>query len=196
MSIRPETRAERNTRWIEKNCRIPTGPNIGEYAALSSEQNLTLHRVYDSSDLDVLSTGAISDTDLSAYIVLLHVCGPEAKPGRNALPALPVSSAAIVWAAAAAPALREALEFEDGAIVNSDLRIGWMPPPAPAAAWVSTKHKPDEVPPLPEGLKLFRAGMVKRPDREIDTEKLQRDNPDVGKTYPWAAWNNPKSPDT
>lgn len=78
-----ETRGERNIRWIEKFCRVPEGRDVGIPVNLRDWQKKEIKRIYDNphgTRRAILSFGRKNGkTSLSAFIVLLHLCGPEAR---------------------------------------------------------------------------------------------------------------------
>ena len=79
-----QTRAERNIVWIEDYCRIPEGKDVGKPVKLREWQRHELTRIYDNphgTRRAILSFGRKNGkTALSAFILLLHLCGPEARP--------------------------------------------------------------------------------------------------------------------
>jgi len=78
-----ETRAERNIRWIEKHCRIPEGKDVGKQVKLRPFQKKILFKIYDNpygTRRAIISVGRKNaKTSLSAFLLSLHLCGPEAK---------------------------------------------------------------------------------------------------------------------
>ena len=78
-----ETRAERNIRWIEKNCRIPEGKDVGKKVVLRPFQKQILKKIYDNphgTRRAIISVGRKNaKTALSAFLLLLHLCGSEAR---------------------------------------------------------------------------------------------------------------------
>jgi hypothetical protein len=70
-----KSRAERARTWIEHFCIVPSGPERGQYVRLTRQQRDTLTAIYDEGRDD-----AASDVSgpLAAYLLLLHLCGPEA----------------------------------------------------------------------------------------------------------------------
>src|SRR5262245_29762989 len=80
---RVERRAFRNIRWIEKHCRVPEGTLVGEPVRLRTWQRAELKRIYDNpagTRRAILSFGRKNGkTALSAFLLLLHLCGPEAR---------------------------------------------------------------------------------------------------------------------
>lgn len=79
------TRSEINAAWIEKNLRVPEGKYVGRPIKLTAKQRKWLERIYDSPTRTfILSLGRKNaKTAFSAFIVLLHTCGPEAKPNSQ-----------------------------------------------------------------------------------------------------------------
>lgn len=82
-----QTRAERNIAWIEDYCRIPEGRDVGKPVKLREWQRHELTRIYDNphgTRRAILSFGRKNGkTALSAFILLLHLCGPEARPNSQ-----------------------------------------------------------------------------------------------------------------
>jgi len=79
---RTETRAERNIRWIEENCRIPEGKLVGKKVKLSQFQRRFMIKIYDNPAGTRRAIFSVArknaKTALSAFILLLHIVGPEA----------------------------------------------------------------------------------------------------------------------
>src|SRR5262245_4776712 len=82
-----QTRAERNIWWIETYCRIPEGPDVGQPVVLRPWQKRELKKIYDNragTRRAIISFGRKNaKTTLAAFILLLHLCGPEAATRRN-----------------------------------------------------------------------------------------------------------------
>jgi phage terminase large subunit-like protein len=78
-----ETRGERNCRWIEANCRIPEGRDVGKPVKLRPWQRTEICRIYDNQSgtrRAIISFGRKNGkTALAAFLLLLHLCGPEAR---------------------------------------------------------------------------------------------------------------------
>ena len=75
------SRAARNADWIETYCRIPEGPKVGEPARLTKEQFEWMELLYDSpTRMMILSMPRKNGkTAFVAFLLLLHLIGPEAK---------------------------------------------------------------------------------------------------------------------
>jgi phage terminase large subunit-like protein len=75
------SRGERNIAWIERYCRVPEGHLVGKPLKLTPAQKRWLREIYDTpTRLFILSMGRKNaKTTLAAMLLLLHLCGPEAK---------------------------------------------------------------------------------------------------------------------
>jgi len=77
-----ETRAERNIKWIEAHCVIPEGKDVGKPVRLREFQRNDLKLIYDNpagTRRAILSFAKKNaKTSLAAFLVLLHLAGPEA----------------------------------------------------------------------------------------------------------------------
>jgi phage terminase large subunit-like protein len=84
---KPETRAERNIRWIERYCRVPEGRHVGQPVKLRGWQKDELRKIYDNpvgTRRAIISFGRKNGkTALAAFLLLLHTCGPEARPNSQ-----------------------------------------------------------------------------------------------------------------
>lgn len=78
-----ETRSERNIRWVETYCRVPEGRDVGKPVKLREWQRAELRRIYDNpagTRRAIISFGRKNGkTAISAFLLLLHLCGPEAR---------------------------------------------------------------------------------------------------------------------
>jgi phage terminase large subunit-like protein len=98
------TRGERNAAWIEEYCRVPEGKLVGQRVKLTPQQRDWLCQIYDSPTRTfILSMGRKNaKTATSAFILLLHLCGPEAVTnGQLFSAAMSREQAAILFALAA-----------------------------------------------------------------------------------------------
>ena len=75
------SRGERNIRWIEGMCRIPDGKLVGKPVRLTDAQKSWIHQIYDTPTRTFILSMARKNakTATSAFLLLLHLCGPEAK---------------------------------------------------------------------------------------------------------------------
>lgn len=116
-------RSERNARWIEAMCRIPEGRLVGKPVKLTKKQRGWLVRIYDSpTRMFILSMARKNaKTAFSSFLLLLHLCGPEAKPNSQLYSgAMSREQAAILFALAAkivrmSPDLTEYVHIRDTA---------------------------------------------------------------------------------
>jgi phage terminase large subunit-like protein len=79
------TRGERNIRWIEDHCIVPEGKLVGQRVRLREWQKDIIRNIYNTPTRRALISFARKNgkTALSAMILLLHTCGPEAKPNSQ-----------------------------------------------------------------------------------------------------------------
>jgi len=122
---KPVTRAQRAIEWIETHARIPEGPHVGKPVNLRPWQKRELKRIYDNPHgcrRAIISWGRKNaKTTLAAFILLLHLCGPEAKPnGQLFSAAQSREQAAITFGLAAkivrlSPTLNEHVAVRDTA---------------------------------------------------------------------------------
>lgn len=75
------SRGERNAAWIESQCRIPEGKLVGKPVNLTDEQRAWIGMIYDTPTRRfILSMGRKNaKTSMAAFLLLLHLVGPEAK---------------------------------------------------------------------------------------------------------------------
>lgn len=106
MAAKRLTRGQSNIRWIERYCRIPDGKFVGEPVRLREWQKREIRRIYDNphgTRTAILSFGRKNaKTTLAAFLLLLHLCGPEARPNSQLYStALSRDQAAVLFALAA-----------------------------------------------------------------------------------------------
>jgi len=117
------TRGQRNALWIETHCFIPEGKHVGEPVNLTPKQKKWLRDIYDTPTRTfILSMGRKNaKTAFSAFLLLLHIAGPEARPNSQLYSAAKSrDQAAILFALAAkivrmSPALSEVVEVKESA---------------------------------------------------------------------------------
>jgi phage terminase large subunit-like protein len=77
------SRADGNIKWIEDFCRIPEGPDVGKIVKLREWQKKELRKIYNNkagTRRAIISFGRKNaKTSLAAFLLLLHLCGPEHK---------------------------------------------------------------------------------------------------------------------
>lgn len=79
------TRGERNIQWIEAHCRIPDGKLVGKPVRLTDAQKGWIRAIYDTPTRTFILSMARKNakTATSAFLLLLHLCGPEARPNSQ-----------------------------------------------------------------------------------------------------------------
>lgn len=104
------SRAERNIAWVEGYCLVPEGRDVGKPVRLRDWQKAELRRIYDNptgTRRAILSFGRKNGkTALSAFILLLHLCGPEARPNSQLYSAAQSREQAAILFALAAKVVR------------------------------------------------------------------------------------------
>lgn len=104
------TRAERNIRWIETYCRVPEGRLVGQPVTLREWQKDEIRKIYDNpagTRRAIISFGRKNGkTALAAFLLLLHLCGPEARPNSQLFSAAQSREQAAVLFALAAKTVR------------------------------------------------------------------------------------------
>lgn len=79
------SRGCRNAGWIEKNCRIPEGAFVGQPVVLRSWQRDIIRGIYNRRTRRAIISYARKNakTTLAAFLLLLHLCGPEYRPNSQ-----------------------------------------------------------------------------------------------------------------
>jgi len=116
-------RGARNIAWIEAHCRIPEGKLVGQPVRLCKFQKAVICGIYDTpTRRAIISFGRKNaKTTLSAFLLLLHLCGPEARENSQLFSAAQSrDQAAILFALAAkivrmSPSLIEHVRVRDTA---------------------------------------------------------------------------------
>lgn len=101
-------RAERNSRWIEAMCCVPEGSHVGQPVRLRPWQRKIMRGIYDSpTRRAIISFGRKNGkTSLAACLLLLHLCGPEAKANSQLFSAAQSRDQASILFALAAKMVR------------------------------------------------------------------------------------------
>lgn len=134
MGVRRLTRGERNIAWIEKYCRVPEGRLVGQPVKLRKWQKHEICKIYDNpagTRRAILSFGRKNGkTAIAAFLLLLHVCGPEAKPNSQLYSAAQSREQASVLFGLAAksvrlnPALDKIIKITDSGKRIDCIRLG------------------------------------------------------------------------
>lgn len=85
MVTRSLKRANANIKWIETYCRVPEGKDVGKPVKLRSWQKKEIRKIYGSpTRMALISFGRKNGkTALAAFLLLLHLVGPEAQPNSQ-----------------------------------------------------------------------------------------------------------------
>lgn len=109
------TRGRRNIRWIETYCVIPEGKDVGKPVKLRPWQKKVLRDIYDNphgTRRAIFSFGRKNaKTALSCFILLLHLCGPEARPNSQLYSAAQSRDQAAILFSLAAKVVRQSAEL-------------------------------------------------------------------------------------
>ncbi len=123
------TRAARNIAWIEKWLKVPEGRDVGKPVKLRTWQKAEIKRIYDNphgTRRAILSFGRKNGkTAFAAFLLLLHICGPEALPNSQLYSAAQSREQAAVLFALAAKMVRMNPSLDlgrDGAVGIRDSR--------------------------------------------------------------------------
>lgn len=118
------TRGNRNIAWIEKWLRVPEGRDVGKPVRLRKWQKDEIRKIYDNphgTRRAILSFGRKNGkTALASFLLLLHLCGPEARPNSQLFSAAQSRDQAAVLFALAAKMVRmnPALDLARGGCVG------------------------------------------------------------------------------
>lgn len=117
---RIETRGDKNIRWIESYCRIPEGKFVGQPVKLSKAQREWIKLIYDTPTRTFILSMARKNakTTFSAFLLLLHLCGPEAKANSQLYSAAQSREQASLLFALAAKMVRMSPELNGAVIVR------------------------------------------------------------------------------
>ena len=84
---RPLTRGQKVIVWIETYCRVPEGRDVGKPVRLRSWQKRDILKIYDNPHITrrgILSFARKNGkTALAAFLLLVHLVGPEAMPNSQ-----------------------------------------------------------------------------------------------------------------
>lgn len=118
------TRGGRNIAWVEKWLRVPEGRDVGRPVRLRPWQKAEISKIYDNpagTRRAILSFGRKNGkTAMAAFLLLLHLCGPEARANSQLYSAAQSREQAAVLFALAAKMVRmnPALDLGRGGAVG------------------------------------------------------------------------------
>ena len=102
------TRGDRNIAWIEAHCRVPEGRLVGRPVKMTRHQREWVKAIYDTPTRTFILSMARKNakTALSAFLLLLHLCGPESKANSQLYSAAQSREQAAILFALAAKVVR------------------------------------------------------------------------------------------
>lgn len=123
------TRGDRNIAWIEQYCRIPEGKLVGQAVKLTKQQRRWIKQIYDTpTRLFILSMARKNaKTALSAFLLLLHLCGPEAKPNSQLYSAAQSREQAAILFALAAKVVRMSPDLSQYVVIRDTAKQLFCP---------------------------------------------------------------------
>jgi len=118
--MKPASRAERNIKWIESYCRVPEGRLVGQPVKLRDWQKDILREIYSTpTRRAIISFGRKNGkTAISAFLLLLHLCGPEAIPNSQLFSAAQSRDQAAVLFSLAAKTVRMSPDLNSYVVVR------------------------------------------------------------------------------
>lgn len=121
---RRKTDAWRNIDWIESHCRIPEGALVGQPVKLTGDQKEWLVEIYDSPTRRfILSMGRKNaKTTFAAFLLLLHLCGPEHKINSQLYSAAQSRDQAAILFSLAAKIVRMSPDLSQYVIVRDNAK--------------------------------------------------------------------------
>lgn len=113
-------RAARNIKWIETYCRVPEGRLVGKAVKLRDWQKDVLRAIYGSpTRRAIVSFGRKNGkTALASFLLLLHLCGPEARANSQLYSAAQSREQAAVLFALAAKTVRMSPDLNANVVVR------------------------------------------------------------------------------
>lgn len=121
-----QTRAGRNIAWIEAHCRIPEGKDVGKPVVLREWQRDILRLIYDNPhgtrQAIISMPRKNAKTALISFLLLLHLCGPEAKANSQLYSAAQSKDQAATIFKLAAKIVRMSPTLKDFVIIRDTIK--------------------------------------------------------------------------
>lgn len=113
-----KARADRAIRWVEAHCRVPEGRLIGRPVKLTVKQKKWVRMIYGSRTRRFILSMARKNakTAFTAFLLLLHLCGPEARPNSQLYSSAQSKEQAALLFALAAKVVRMSPDL--GGVIN------------------------------------------------------------------------------
>lgn len=123
------TRGERNIDWIESNCRIPEGQFVGKPVKLTKAQRGWVKTIYDTPTRAFILSMARKNakTATSAFLLLLHLCGPESRPNSQLYSAAQSREQASILFALAAKVVRMSPDLSEYVVIRDTAKQLFCP---------------------------------------------------------------------
>lgn len=123
------TRGERNIAWIEATCRIPEGRFVGKAVTLTKAQKGWIRAIYDTpTRMFILSMARKNaKTATAAFLLLLHTCGPEARPNSQLYSAAQSREQAAILFALAAKVVRMSPQLSEYVVIRDTAKQLFCP---------------------------------------------------------------------
>jgi phage terminase large subunit-like protein len=119
-------RGDRNIDWVERYCRVPEGRLVGQPVKLREWQKVEIRKIYDNphgTRRAILSFGRKNGkTAISSFLLLLHLCGPEARPNSQLYSAAQSRDQAAILFALAAKVVRMSPDLNGVVVVKDTLK--------------------------------------------------------------------------
>jgi phage terminase large subunit-like protein len=119
---RAESRGDRAINWIETYCRIPEGRDVGKPVVLREWQRDEIRKIYDNpagTRRAIISFGRKNaKTTISAFLLLLHLCGPEARPNSQLFSAAQSRDQAAILFSLAAKIVRMSPDLQSVVVIR------------------------------------------------------------------------------
>ena len=125
----PQTLSQRIVNWIETICRVPEGKLVGQPIKIRPWQRKILADIYDSpTRRAIISFGRKNGkTSLSALLLLVHLCGPKARPNSQLFSAAQSKEQAAILFALAAKIVRMSPELAPVVVVRDTVKQLYCP---------------------------------------------------------------------
>jgi phage terminase large subunit-like protein len=129
--IDPEKRGNDNIEWIEKNCLIPEGRDVGKPVKLREWQRDVIRSIYNNpagTRRAIISFGRKNaKTTLSAFLLLLHLCGREHRLNSQLFSSAQSRDQAAILFALAAKIVRMSPKLRDFIVVRDTAKQLFCP---------------------------------------------------------------------
>ena len=126
-----QTRAERNIAWCEQYLRIPEGKFVGQPLKMAEFMKEDFRAIYDNPNgtrRAIISRGRKNaKTTESAMILMLHLCGPEARPNSQLFSAAQSREQASVLFALASKMVRMSPDLSEYVVIRDTAKQLYCP---------------------------------------------------------------------